>query len=250
MDARSSAIVCRRPPVKTKRFVLLAVLGLLLSACSATSTPEVGLSATASPGFAICDGPTNAPISSASMLPTESGAPAETDAVVRFTPGFEVVDPVACRGAITTLVRSPQFAAMAGDHIEVGVTASDVCSEAKSQPPYPCWRIDLYDYETRAGYQASISSRGVVIQSYAGGIPPSPEEASAATVTALADPAVSKALASGDWTEWLYELSPGSDSSPCRIERCISLRRWNTGGELLALIANLHRHSIEWSELP
>jgi len=109
--------------------------------------------------------------------------------------------------------------------------------------------IDYYDYPALAGMRAEVASAGIVISPFPG-IDVSPEEAAAADEIATSDSGVRGALATGTWTPWLFKKTTDDEGSPCSVERCFRLSRWNEQNELLSVDVNLTRGRVESVNAP
>jgi len=84
------------------------------------------------------------------------------------------------------------------------------------------------------------------------GVPVSQAEADRTLEIAFQDPSVTEAFGDASaWWHWLYEVSPGTEESLCRVDRCVSARTWKRdGGALLNVVVDLHRGQLEWVDLP
>jgi hypothetical protein len=191
------------------------------------------------------------------MMPVESGAPPEYDATHIAPQWPPEIDTVTCTKAVAAVLASLAFADRHDDnHIEVG--NANPYSETKDPDCMTyhaaCWSVDFYDYDEKSGSRAVVdSSTGRLLWMKPWpGVPVSKAEADRTLDIALQDTSVARAYGDGSgWWHWLYEISPGTEESPCRVNRCVSARTWRLeGGALLHVIVDLHREEVVWVELP
>lgn len=206
-----------------------------------------------------CTDGVNAPDGTPSMMPPESGAPPEANATY-FPPEWPpTIDVAACTQAIEALRQTAEFSAGSGGHqVEFGGAApyadgKDPLCHREVPDQTPCWAIDFYDYERRAGFRALVvgASQEVAAIVPFDGVQASRAEADRAIRIALADAALTRAHGDGSaWSRWLIEPSPGPDDSGCRAARCISGRTWNSKGSLLFFVVDLHGGQLVEALLP
>jgi hypothetical protein len=191
------------------------------------------------------------------MMPVEPGAPAESGGVY-ITPKWPPpIDTATCTKVVAAVFASQVFADRHGDHhIEVGNAGPHSESKDPHCSTYEarCWSVLFYDYDLKSGSKAVVDSttgRLLGMKPYPG-IPVSRAEADRALEIALQDASVARAYGDGSaWWHWLFETSPGTEASLCRINRCVSARTWKReGGALLNVIVDLHRGQLERIELP
>jgi hypothetical protein len=243
--------------------VVWALVVWALVACAGQDSPESPPgSATPTPlssrPSAACPAEVNAPYGSPSMMPVEPGAPAQSGGTHIAPPKWPPeIDTVTCTKVVTAVLASKVFADRHGDHhIEVG--AAGPYSETKDPDcmtyEAACWSVYFYDYDEKSGSRAVVDSstgRPLWMKPWPG-IPVSRAEADRTLEIALQDASVARAYGDGSaWWHWLYENSPGTEESLCRVNRCVSARTWKLeGGALLNVIVDLHRGQLEWVDLP
>lgn len=242
--------------------VVWALAVWALVACAGQDRPEsprgspTPISLPSGPSAA-CPAEVNAPYGSPSMMPVESGAPAQYDATYIAPLWPPVIDTATCTKVVSAMVASEAFGERHSDHhVEVGAagpysaTKDPHCSTYEAR----CWSVMFYDYDLKSGYVAvldSASARVLALRLHPG-IPVSRAEADRTLEIALQDASVARAYGDGSaWWHWLYEKSPGTEESLCRVNRCVSARTWKLeGGALLNVVVDLHRGQLEWVDLP
>lgn len=205
----------------------------------------------------VCPAEVNAPYGTPSMMPVEPGAPPESGGVWEPPEWPPQIDTVTCAKVVTAVLASEAFADQHLDHhVEIG--AASLYSETKDRDcstyEAACWTVAFYDYDLKSGFSAVVDSAlgRVISLRPRPGVPVSQAEADRALEIAFQDPSVADAYGDGSaWWHWLYEVSPGTEESLCRVNRCVSARTWKLeGGALLHVVVDLHRGGLEWVELP